>query len=124
MISEKEKKLVNNEVSIGLAEPPYADDRVHVLNHCDTFGIFDRWGDILPGGKEVHGLYYKDTRFISKLQLLVNGVRPTLLNSTIEEENEVLSVDLTNVEFSEGDRKVPNGVLHIRRSQLMVDRTF
>ena len=24
------------------------DDRIKVLNHSDTFAIFDRWGDVHP----------------------------------------------------------------------------
>jgi glycogen debranching enzyme len=107
MISDQELKLRHGEGYSIVADGISVDDRVHVLNYCDTFGIFDRLGDIVPGGKEVHGLYYKDTRFISKLQLLVNGSRPTLLNSTIEEENEVLSVDLTNSEIIRDSKRIP-----------------
>jgi len=40
----------------------YADDRVKVLNHVDTFGIFDRWGDIKQIGEEVQGIYHNGTR--------------------------------------------------------------
>lgn len=124
MISEQELKLRHGEGYSIVADGISVDDRVHVLNYCDTFGIFDRLGDIVPGGKEVHGLYYKDTRFISKLQLLVNGSRPTLLNSTIEEENEVLSVDLTNSEIVRDGKRIPYGVVHIRRKQLVGEHMF
>ena len=27
------------------------DERTQVLNHFDTFGIFDRWGDVHPQAK-------------------------------------------------------------------------
>lgn len=124
MIPDRELKSGHNGISLGEVEPVHADDRVHVLNHCDTFGIFDRWGDILPGGKGVHGLYHKDTRFISRLQILINSVRPILLNSTIEEENEVLSVDLTNPALTDASDNIPYGALHLRRRQLIVDHTY
>ena len=35
----------------------YADDRVKVLNHADSFGIFDRWGDVKKIGDEVQGIF-------------------------------------------------------------------
>src|SRR5215213_8157999 len=78
------------------AESTYADDRVQILNHADTFGIFDRWGDIQPIGLQVQGIYYEDTRFLSAFELRINGLRPLLLSSTLKEENEILSADLTN----------------------------
>ena len=74
----------------------YADDRVKVLNHTNTFGIFDRWGDIKQLGEEVQGIYHNGTRFISDLELRVNDKRPLLLSSSVKEKNEILSVDLTN----------------------------
>ena len=32
------------------AASTYADDRVCILNYEDTFGVFDRWGDIKQNG--------------------------------------------------------------------------
>lgn len=74
----------------------YADDRTRVLNHIDTFGIFDRWGDIKQIGEEIQGIYCGGTRFVSDFEFRVNGNRPLLLSSSVKEENELLSVDLTN----------------------------
>ena len=45
----------------------YADDRTRVLNDSDTFGVFDRWGDIQPIGQDVLGLLHAGTRFQSAL---------------------------------------------------------
>ncbi|HEX6332638.1 MAG TPA: glycogen debranching N-terminal domain-containing protein, partial [Flavisolibacter sp.] len=77
----------------------YVDDRVRVLNHYDTFGIFDRWGDIHPHAKKLHGIYHQGTRFINKMELHINGHRPLLLSSSIKEDNQMLSVDLSNPVF-------------------------
>jgi glycogen debranching enzyme len=97
----------------------YADNRIKVLNHSDTFGIFDRWGDITPYGEAVQGIYHCGTRFLSESEFFINGVRPILLSSSIKEENEILSVDLTNEAFLESDGRIsiPKGVLHICRSK-------
>lgn len=105
--------------------PVYIDDRIQVLNHCDTFAILNRWGNISPGGKGVEGLYSRDTRFINKLELLINGLRPELLSSNIKEENEILSVDLINplMVLSNGVSLTP-GMLHLRRSQFVQEDFF
>ncbi|MDW7693656.1 amylo-alpha-1,6-glucosidase [Flammeovirgaceae bacterium SG7u.111] len=101
-------------------DPGYIDDRVQVLNHCGTFGIFSRMGDILPLGKAVHGLYHKDTRYINTLALKLEGEALTLLSSNIKEENEILSVDLTNPDLLLADGTfLRNGTAHIRRSQFV-----
>lgn len=42
-----------------------------------TFLISDLRGDVLPGG--AHGLFHRDTRFLSRLELLVDGERPEAL---------------------------------------------
>jgi glycogen debranching enzyme len=106
------------------ANSTYADDRVKVLNHSDTFGIFDRWGDIKQFGEEIQGIYHDGTRFVSDLELHINGKRPLLLSSTIKEENELLSVDLTNPTMElpslDGvDGHISKGVLYIGRSKFV-----
>jgi glycogen debranching enzyme len=101
----------------------YADNRIKVLNHSDTFGIFDRWGDITPWGEAVQGVYHCGTRFISRSEFLLNGVRPVLLSSAIKEGNEIFSADLTNELFEaiEDWPAIPKGVLHIGRSKFLRD---
>ena len=78
----------------------YADDRVKVLNHADSFGIFDRWGDVKRIGEEVQGIYHNGTRFISNLGLRLNGKHPLLLSSAVKDENEILSVDLPTLFYT------------------------
>ncbi|SMO46810.1 amylo-alpha-1,6-glucosidase [Solitalea koreensis] len=105
------------------ANSTYADDRTRVLNHIDTFGIFDRWGDIKQLGEEIQGIYHEGTRYISDIEFRINNSRPLLLSSAIKEQNEILSVDLTNqlIEFSEKENKplIPKGILHIRRRKFV-----
>lgn len=105
------------------ANSTYADDRTRVLNHIDTFGIFDRWGDIKQLGEEIQGIYHEGTRYISDIEFKINNSRPLLLSSAIKEQNEILSVDLTNqlMEFPEKSNKpsIPKGVLHICRRKFV-----
>jgi len=97
----------------------YADDRVKVLNHIDTFGIFDRWGDIKQIGEEVQGIYHNGMRFISGMELRINGRRPLLLSSSVKEENEILSVDVTNPTIHYDGITIPKGMLHLGRSKFI-----
>jgi len=45
------------------------DVRMRVLKQGDTFAVFDRFGDIETFGTGELGLYYQDTRFLSRLTL-------------------------------------------------------
>src|SRR5258708_28519266 len=69
------------------------------LKHGDTFVVFDASGDGQASGPASEGLFYEDTRFLSRLVLLVNGERPLLLSSAATADNEMLTADLTNPDF-------------------------
>ena len=43
-------------------------------------------------------MYHRDTRFLSQLELRLNGHRPLLLSSTPGEDNSLLPVDLANTD--------------------------
>lgn len=93
------------------------DERTQVLNHFDTFGIFDRWGDVHPQAKHSQGIFHLGSRFISRLELRLNRQKPVLLGSSIKEDNDILSVDLTNTPMI--DFKLEENTLHILRSQVV-----
>ena len=44
-----------------LATSALADGRTRVLKHADTFGIFDRYGDVQPIGMGEQGLFHEGT---------------------------------------------------------------
>src|SRR5258708_12298021 len=69
------------------------------LKHGDTFVVFDASGDAQASGPASEGLFYEDTRFLSRLVLLVNGERPLLLSSAATADNQVLTADLTHPHF-------------------------
>jgi len=108
--------LLNNKYYISVSST-YADDKTKVLNHEDTFGIFDRWGNVKQIGEEVQGIYHNGMRYISELELRINGVRPLLLSSTVKEENEILSVDLTNPTIITG--MLEKDIIYIGRSKFI-----
>jgi glycogen debranching enzyme len=102
------------------ASSSLADDRTRVLLAGDTFAVFDRSGDIQPVGFGQQGIFHKETRHLSRLELDVCGVRPLLLSSTIREDNILFAVDLTNpdIRLSSGEL-LPRGTLHIYRTKFL-----
>ena len=100
---------------------PYADRTIKVLNYSDTFGVFDRWGDIKQIGEPVKGIYHLGTRFISESEFRINGERPLLLSSEVKEENDVLSVDLTNEALPglTDNKTISKGSLHVLRNKFL-----
>src|SRR4051794_29753778 len=100
-----------------LATSSLADDRTMVLKHENSFGVFDRYGDIHPIGHGAQGLYYNDTRYLSKMEMLIDGQRPLILSSGLKEENELLTVDLSNPDIVKEGVIVKKGNLHIHRTK-------
>ena len=97
-----------------LAASSVADERTRVLKHGETFAVFDHYGDVKPGGLGEAGLYHGGTRFLSCLLLELEGGRPFFLGSTVRDENDQLTVTLTNPDLCDGGEvRVPLGTLHI-----------
>jgi glycogen debranching enzyme len=91
--------------------------RLRVLKHDDTFGVFDSLGDITAAGLGPQGLFHCGTRHLSRFELRLGKVRPVLLSSTVNDANEVLTVDLTNPDTLGPDNQllVRSGLLHVMR---------
>ena len=114
---------VRNEFYIR-SSSPRVDVRTRVLKQNDTFAVFDRFGDIDTFGSRELGLYYQDTRFLSRLTLKMGKDRPLLLSSTVREDNAVMAVDATNPDVSrDGEMTIPRGTLHVFRSKVLWERT-
>ncbi|MFP4315982.1 MAG: glycogen debranching N-terminal domain-containing protein [Desulfovibrionales bacterium] len=100
-----------------LATSSLADDRTRVIKEGETFGVFDRYGDIQPVGMGQQGLYHFGTRFLSRLELFLGGVRPLLLSSGVDDDNLFFSVDLANPDLCMKGQHVHRETVHIYRSK-------
>lgn len=90
------------------------DDRARVLKHDDTFAVFDHLGQIQTGGLGEQGLYHHGTRYLSRLILELDGQPPFFLGSTVRDENDQLSVALTNPDrVRDHQVEMPLGTLHL-----------
>ena len=55
-----------------LATASRAGERSAVLQHNDTFAVFDPYGDIGSLGTGEQGLYHEGTRYLSRFRLRLN----------------------------------------------------
>jgi glycogen debranching enzyme len=91
-----------------------------VLKQGDSFIVFDPRGDIIGADAPEHGLYHHGTRFLSRFELLLSSHYPLLLSSTIRDDNELFSADLTNPDLlRDGHVVVPHGSIHFFRSRVL-----
>lgn len=64
---------------------PVTDIRdAQVIKHDRAFFLSDRFGDVPEDNQAALGLYVRDTRFLSQLELTLNELRPVLLHSSTE----------------------------------------
>ncbi|MFW5967270.1 MAG: glycogen debranching N-terminal domain-containing protein [Persicimonas sp.] len=97
--------------------------RTRVLKCANLFAVFDEVGDVMSWAGGAHGLYLDDMRHLSKLELRIWGQKPILLSSTVEEDNALLSVDLTNPEVREPNRRVAADTIHLLRNKFLTADT-
>jgi glycogen debranching enzyme len=87
------------------------------LKHDDTFVVLDSHGDIGASAGGPDGLFNADTRYLARLELLLNDVQPLLLGSNLRDDNSSLTVDLTNPDvFRSGQIVLHKDMLHIVRT--------
>jgi glycogen debranching enzyme len=90
-----------------------------VIKHGDAFVIVDRLGEIHSSGRGEQGLFYRGTRYISKLRFRFGKRSPMLLSSSVLEHNPVLAVDLANPDMPVSGGRVSHGTVHVSRRALL-----
>ena len=94
------------------------------LKQGDCFAVLDSYADIgaAPGGSD--GIFFRDTRYLSHLELLLNGRQPLLLGSAVRDDNSFLTVDLTNPDiYVERKLVQPKDMLHVVRTFFVLNGT-
>ena len=94
------------------------------LKWGDTFAVVDSHGDIGASAGGPDGVFHADTRFLSRFELLFNGLQLLLLGSNVSDDNSVLTVDLTNPDiYFEKKLVLPKDTLHIVRTLFLWNNT-
>ncbi|MBR1202023.1 MULTISPECIES: amylo-alpha-1,6-glucosidase [unclassified Bradyrhizobium] len=87
------------------------------LKHDDTFIVLDSHGDIGASAGGPDGLFNADTRYLARLEMVLEDVQPLLLGSNMRDDNSALTVDLTNSDvYRDGRLTLQKDTLHIVRS--------
>ncbi|SDS66954.1 amylo-alpha-1,6-glucosidase [Bradyrhizobium canariense] len=87
------------------------------LKHDDTFIVLDSHGDIGASAGGPDGLFNADTRYLARLELVLNDVQPLLLGSNLRDDNSALTIDLTNPDvYRDGRIVLQKDMLHIVRT--------
>ncbi len=87
------------------------------LKDGDAFAVFDEYGDIGAFGPGPQGLYFNDTRFLSRYDLRFEGKRPLYLGSVVQDDNVALSVNLANPDVH------ANSLISLPRDTIAIERT-
>jgi glycogen debranching enzyme len=108
-----------------LATSSLTEEKTFTLKHNEAFGIFNKYGDILPFEKSVQGLFFEGTRYLSGLQLKIENEKPLYLSSDVKEGNELFSIDLTNPDIIEENKlRLEKGLIHIRRKKVLWEGVY
>ncbi|AWN42065.1 amylo-alpha-1,6-glucosidase [Methylobacterium durans] len=91
------------------------------LKYGEAFAVLDSYGDVgvLPGPE---GLYFQDTRYLSRLHFTIEDQRPLLLSSVMQDDNGALSVDMTTPDIridAHDDTSIPREVIAIERTKFL-----
>jgi glycogen debranching enzyme len=87
------------------------------LKHDDTFVVLDSHGDIGASAGGPDGLFNADTRYLARLELVLDDLQPLLLGSNLRDDNSALTVDLTNPDiYRQGRIVLQKDMLHIVRT--------
>jgi glycogen debranching enzyme len=107
-----------------IAAPSSATEHARVLKHGESFAIFDSYGDIQQTGLGEQGIYHEGTRFLSHLIFRLGKSHPFPLSSTVQRDNLLLTVDLTNPDVYNGEKiLLRRGELHIFRAKFIWQAT-
>ena len=94
-----------------------------VLAHAQSFAVFDTTGDIAVSPLEALGLFHRDTRFLSRFEILIDSKAPCFLNSYLSDDNAELVINLTNpfLRARDGAISVPRTSIQIERGWVLAD---
>src|SRR3981189_3263953 len=124
MAAEVMTQLAPNRTIIPVSEQPFyipmtgpAARPRRSLKDYAPFVVPDSHGDIAASAGGPDGLFNADTRYLARLELVLDEVQPLLLGSNLRDDNSALAVDLTNPDIYRGGRIVlQKDMLHIVRT--------
>src|SRR5512144_143173 len=98
--------------------PPSSTMGHFALKYNEAFLVADALGDI---NGDADGLFYNDTRLLSRFDFTIGDAAPSLLSSGLSEDNVFFRANVTNRPLPElgGGSRTPEGVIHVERTRLL-----
>ena len=94
------------------------------IKEGDLFLYTNELGQVPGTENSVLGLYYRDTRHLSRYELTIAGRQPVLLSASADRGYSA-TVELTNLEARTGDgHTLPQASVHVRRTRFVSDRLY
>jgi glycogen debranching enzyme len=96
-----------------------------LLNHAESFAIFDLAGDIPLAYRDSYGLFHRDTRFLHRYELRLNGKLPLLLSTAPVHGGSGLVTHLSNAdELRNGEVFLLRDTVAVRRDKTLLGVTL
>ncbi len=90
----------------------------------DLFLYSNELGQVPGTENSVLGLYYRDTRYLSRHEVTIAGRQPVLLSASAD-RGYAATVELTNLEARTADgHTLPQASVHLRRTRFVADRLY
>ena len=113
------KPAVSSVPAVEKAAPvePRGPIGLYALKHDDTFLVADALGDVSGEGD---GLFRNDTRVLSRWQLSIGGISPSLLGAAVSRDNVFFRANVSNRPLPPlGGAATPQGVIHLERARFL-----
>jgi glycogen debranching enzyme len=119
--SDMAERILTEQVPIVVTE---LLSKVLAIKEGETFLYSDTEGNLDERPGYGLGLYYQDTRFLSRFRMRISGRDPILLSSSAERAY-MSYIDVTNPDLYEDDELVvPQQTLNIRRMRAIAGRVY
>lgn len=96
------------------------------IKHNDIFLVTDENGNVLSGNMSGYGLYFGDTRFLSRLELKINDTHPIVLSSSTETGHSSIIID-TNGKLKDNldpEKVILQETIQIKRESIIYGSYF
>ena len=94
------------------------------IKEGDLFLYTNELGQVPGAENSALGLFYRDTRYLSRYELTIAGRQPVLLSASAD-RGYAATVELTNLEARTSDGHVlPQASVHVRRTRFVSDRLY
>jgi len=95
------------------------------IKHNDIFLVTDSNGNVLSGNNSGYGLYFGDTRFLSRLEFKINKTHPIVLSSSTETGHSSIVISTNaNLKDSSDERIIPQETIQIKRESIIYGSYF